>query len=389
MKNYGIQNKVKSALASSSFDAVLINGYDNVHYISGVELPYAQYRPSLPCFILAIKNEESSLFCPYEWVSIAKKSGQVFNVVGYQGGCSYEQISALVSDKIESASIENGKIGIDFDRINGALFSSIKSKLPTAQFVACDEWIMNLRMIKNEAEQEKLEEVAYLTDHGINGALHHVTVDRRTTELTLAEEYRVHTIERGVDVIGYHACANVNSGNETKKLWANPPKFGYSMPHDLNPGEMVRSKVLATMDGYWSDANRISLECSPTETQRKYYDMLVMLRKEALKTICPGVRASVVYNAMVDLAKSSGIPLMVEMNLGHGIGSSPYERPYINPNDETVLESGMVLVIAPMIKDEEDQIWLSKDTVIVTDSSCEIIGWYKDWREPYIPIASI
>ena len=50
-----------------------------------------------------------------------------------------------------------------------------------------------------------MENLALDMDHGINGAIHHVTIDRYQTALTLAEEIRVHTTERELDLVGYHA----------------------------------------------------------------------------------------------------------------------------------------------------------------------------------------
>ena len=49
----------------------------------------------------------------------------------------------------------------------------------------------------------------------------------------------------------------------------------------------------------------------------------------------------------------------------------------------------MVLVLEPTIYGPNREIQYSKDTVIVTDSGCRIVGWWKDWREPYTPIAVI
>jgi Xaa-Pro dipeptidase len=49
----------------------------------------------------------------------------------------------------------------------------------------------------------------------------------------------------------------------------------------------------------------------------------------------------------------------------------------------------MVLVLDPVIRDSDGQFWQSKDTVVVTAGGNQVIGWYKDWREPYIPISSI
>jgi Xaa-Pro dipeptidase len=49
----------------------------------------------------------------------------------------------------------------------------------------------------------------------------------------------------------------------------------------------------------------------------------------------------------------------------------------------------MALVLDPAVYGPDREIMRSKDTVIITETACRIIGWYRDWREPYIPIQAI
>jgi len=60
----------------------------------------------------------------------------------------------------------------------------------------------------------------------------------------------------------------------------------------------------------------------------------------------------------------------------------------INPDDHREIKEGMVLVLDPVIYGPNQEIMRSKDTVVITEKGCKIIGWYKDWREPYIALNS-
>jgi hypothetical protein len=44
----------------------------------------------------------------------------------------------------------------------------------------------------------------------------------------------------------------------------------------------------------------------------------------------------------------------------------------------------MFVVLSPVIRGPEGQIMMSKDTVMVTEDGCKRVGWYMDWREPYV-----
>ena len=76
--------------------------------------------------------------------------------------------------------------------------------------------------------------------------------------------------------------------------------------------------------------------------------------------------------------------LISTLSVGHGIGVTPHEPPYLMEGDTTVLEPGMVLVIDPVIYGPHREIMRSKDAILITPQGCRVLGWYKDWREPYI-----
>ena len=386
MQKSEIQHKINETLAGSEFDAFIITGYDNIHYLSGADLPFAAYRTDQPLFFVYTKKTGASLICPAEWAKTAIFTGWVTRVIPYDAsGTCCCQAMKFISGLAEGCK----KIGIDLDYTKVRICETLAKALPNAEFVSCDELLRKSRMVKCDTEKKLLEKVAMMADHGMNGAIHHVTVDRRTSALTLAEEFRVHTIERGIDIVGYHSSTGVLTGNGNDHYWTHTGHYGYAETVDLLPAEMVRMVLPGSKDGYWTDSTRIMTMGDMFPEQEASYSQLVSLREAALAAVKPGNKASDIYNAMKKCAEENGIALQDDLDLGHGIGSALTEAPYINPCDDTVLEKDMVLVIAPVIKDKDGLLWIQKDTVEVTADGCEIIGWYKDWREPYIPIASI
>jgi Xaa-Pro aminopeptidase len=121
----------------------------------------------------------------------------------------------------------------------------------------------------------------------------------------------------------------------------------------------------------------------PNVEQRKSYNELVALREVALAKIRPGVKCSDVYRAMKETASKLGTNLFDGLVFGHGIGVTDCEAPYISEADETVLCNGMVIVLRPVIKGPKDELLWTSDTVFVESKGCRVVGWYKDWREPY------
>jgi len=390
LNNFTMMQKIYDSLKNLKYDAVLVCGSDNAQYLSGALLPFAPYRRGQVFMVFLTKEGESACFCPAEWESTVRETGWVKSIIPYNSnGEDPGGLIEAVAQLLKNMKTTLSEIGIDLDRMPRYLFEALRVRLPGLRWVGCDSWLAKLRMVKTPAEVQLLEEAAFKTDHGINGAIHHVTVDRRITALTLAEELRVHTEERGIDLVGYHAASHVSSGDEAKTIWSNPPKYGYSMTNDLHSGEMVRMKILTCHNGYWADATRMMIMGDPTPQQSEAFKQMVLLRDKALELIKPGTKCSDVYAGICAEASKANIAILEGMELGHGVGVTPWESPFISPCDSTILEEGMVLVLDPFVRDPAGNIWQSKDTLVVTDCGNRILGWYKDWREPYIPIASI
>jgi Xaa-Pro aminopeptidase len=207
-------------------------------------------------------------------------------------------------------------------------------------------------------------------------------------EKGLAELIRVHCLERNLDVVGYHSVAQAASGEHAKTFWPLAPKYGVGWGKILGKGEMVRMEMKASLHGYWSNAARILIMGDPSPGQKKAYENLVTLRETAVENMKPGIRCNQIFARVIEVAKKKGIGLIGDLGVGHGIGVSSFEPPYLNACDTTETKKDMVFVIDPVIYGPGKEIMRSKDTVHITNNGCEIIGWYKDWREPYLASTS-
>ncbi len=390
MVDPGITEKLQAALQGSSYDALLLTGADNVQYLSGVQLPFLPYRPDQRLMLFWPQEGAPTLVCPPELESTVRHLGRIDRTIAYvPSGDDPRGAVTAVASLVEGPCT----IGIDTHRAPCDLFEALEQALPETKLVACDEWLRSLRMRKTGPEMAILEDVAYTTDHGINGSLHHVVVASPRTQLTESEQIRVHCLERGLVETGYHSVAQVAGGPAARKLWPLCPlhglNHGYSSTEKLAPGQMVRLGMRATRDGYWSDAGRILVMGQPTPEQAAACEELVTLRDALLGSIKPGVLCSTVFRAALDAAKAGGIDSVSQLGAGHGIGVATDEAPYLAADDHTELKPGMVLVLTPWVRGPDGELLCSKDTVLVTETGCRLVGCWKDWREPYIPIEVI
>jgi Xaa-Pro aminopeptidase len=385
MTDLGIAAKFSDWLTGSAFDAVIAAGFDNVQYLSGALLPFAPYRPDQVVAAVWPRRGQPVLVCPEEWRSTAERTGWMSCVQGYvpHGDGLASAVGAI------REFVPAGRIGVDALRTSQRLFDALQQSLPDATLDSCDDDLRALRMIKTPAEIELLIEAADRTDHGINACIHHVTVDRPRSELTLAEEIRVHCMERLLDYRGYQAASQVSCGETPGRIWYHAPKYGYSSIKAPEPLDAVQINTRQSLDGYWSDAARIMTMGEPTAAQTATYNGLISVRKLIIHHLVPGVRCQEVFRSVVDAADEAGIPLQAEYGLGHGVGVAASEPPFLADWDDTAIAADMVLVLSPVVEDPGGRLLQAKDTVVITVAGAKLVGWYRDWRTPYVPIASI
>jgi Xaa-Pro dipeptidase len=148
--------------------------------------------------------------------------------------------------------------------------------------------------------------------------------------------------------------------------------------------EWMRIELVASVKGYWCNGARMLAMGDLTEEQKADYQKLVSLKETLRETLKPGIKASAVYEAVKIAASEKGINLEPKIVLGAGIGVTNYEPPYISGADNTFLEAGMVIEFNPVVHGSNGELLMNKDTFIVTEEGNKIVGWWKDWREPFI-----
>jgi Xaa-Pro dipeptidase len=379
-----INAKIERALGDGGFDCVIAFGYDNVQYLSGAYLHFPQTFPDQPMALFRPKQAAPVCILPALWESSFRNLSWITETCVYEQGTSAEVAIEAVAGVVSETLGDSGTIGVDARRISAANFENLSKALGEFELLPCDDWLSALRMVKTPEEIACLEDTAMRTDHAFNGAAHHILVTSLGTEMGESESIRIHAIERDLDEIGHHAIAQSVAGTHAHRFWPNAPRYGVGSACKGNPGELMRMELNASRDGYWSTGARMLVLGEPDAAQRDAYAALVALREAARTHLRPGVTAAEVHAAVMAAAHAAGVKLASGLPVGHGIGVSPCEPPYLSAADRTVLTTGMVLVLSPIVIGPRGELMMGRDTVVITESGNRLMGWYKDWREPFI-----
>ena len=376
--NLFVLEKMKAALAESSYEAILVFGADHVQYLSGAALPSIFSNKNEPIYFFMAQETEPVLICPVKLKTSLLQLGWVKNIVTYQAA----QNPLLAAENL----LQNIKqIGMDLDRVSYAIVEQLSKALPTLKINACDSWLKDLRMVKTTAELQLLAHLAATTDHGITGAIHHVPVLGARSEKYIAEDIRVHCIERELDCQGYHSLSLAASGTHTQKIWPLAPSYGMGWAKTLNPGDTVRLEMRSVLNGYWCDAARMLIMGTPDDVQDDAYQSLAVLRDAFEAVLLPGAKANSLYQKLIQISEENSIRLVEALGVGHGVGVTPYEGPFLNAWDETVLSTGMVVVLDIMVQAANQDLFRIRETYQITESGYTRADWYQSWEQPYIP----
>ncbi|HUV55488.1 MAG TPA: M24 family metallopeptidase [Candidatus Krumholzibacteriaceae bacterium] len=380
-----LKKKIAESVKESQYDAVVVFGADNVQYMSGA---YLHFPPTFPDRYMAVfwaKGEEPICIVPPEWESSFLHMAWVSKTKTYtEKPGSPTGVAEAVANLARNTVRKTGKIGVDAERTALNLYRRLEAALEDFTLVPCDGWLRELRVKKTPKELRLLETVASMTDHAIAGQAHHILVKQTATEMSNTENVRIHAIERGLDEVGHHAVAQVTAGPNTGKFWPGAPMYGIGFDRVPQHREFMRLELTATLDGYWSNGARMLTMGEPTEEQKAAYQSLVALREVALQHMKPGARCKDVYTAVKQAADEKGIQLVSNLVIGAGVGVTNNEPPYISGADETELQPGMVIVLNPVVEAPGGELLMGEDTVFITENGAKVVGWFKDWREPFI-----
>ena len=122
-----------------------------------------------------------------------------------------------------------------------------------------------------------------------------------------------------------------------------------------------------------SDMTRVLCAGRPSSRLRQMYRAVANAQQAALDGVRPGVTAAHVDRQARRVLESEGFGKAFVHSTGHGLGLEIHEPPRLGKRDKTRLEPGMVITIEPGAYIRGFGGIRIEDTVVVTQSGCEIL----------------
>lgn len=220
------------------------------------------------------------------------------------------------------------------------------------------------RQVKSAAEIELIRRSVEINSRAYDAAIRRIRPGR-DTEMDLAGEIEFQQRKHGAEKPAFETI--VASGRHG------------ALPH-ARPGKaLIASNALLLIDmgalseGYASDMTRVVFLGKPSGQAVRYYQAVLTAQLAAIDTVKAGVKTARVDRVARETLRRFRLDKLFTHSTGHGLGLEIHEAPSLRKADKSVLKPGMAITIEPGIYREDFGGIRIEDTVLVTETGCEVL----------------
>ncbi|MDR0861224.1 MAG: aminopeptidase P family protein [Oscillospiraceae bacterium] len=315
--------KLKSAVADSGADALMVTGPANRYYFSGF--------PSSAGILLATQNGAWFMTDSRYSEAAAKAIGNAEVRKTDRENTSAKLINALCAE------FGVKTIGFEDAVVTYAEYLDFAKKLD-AELLPAQKVFSAQRAVKSREDLDKLIVVERIAEKSFTEILPLISTD--ITERELAAELVCRFLKNGADDKSFDPI--VVSGARS------------SMPHGVPTDAKLQKGFLtidfgAKKDGWCSDTTRTLCIGKPTDEMVRVYETVLLAQLAGIATARAGVTGGQVDGAARDVIVSAGYGEYFGHGFGHGLGLEVHESPTAAPTSDAPIPAGAVMSAEPGI----------------------------------------
>lgn len=290
--------------------------------------------PTLDPYLLIPHINRLSLLQFPTWISRVGFFGRYYiadapEIPGFRVDTVYEAFAKALAEM----GLTKARVGIEYHRLAAAAFERLKKELPNVEFVDGTDVLLGTREIKTPEEIARLKKAAAAIEQGITAA--YAQAKPGMTEVDLDRIIRRTVMEEGCTV----NYVQVGAGSRG----AYGPVFPSAT--SIKKGDVIRIDASACYQHYVSDICRMAVVGEPTAQMRTVYNAVYEAEIAAINMVKPGLKVPEMFEATVKIPPTRGIPEYRRHHIGHGLGLTSHEWPFLAPWNTRELEENMVLCV--------------------------------------------
>lgn len=352
-----ILRKLRGAMGAQNLDVLLVMAPENIVYVAGVVPPSLRsVRTRLACCVVPAEGAT-------EMVVVALEKGAVETLCRLDAVTPYREFEqdavSVATGSLKDRGLADGVIGIESTYLPKESFDLLQESLPGARFVPVDDLLSEVRAIKTPEEIEHIDLIGQAAQQIGEESLRLVSAGDSETKLG------DFITERYTEAGGRLTMLVVGAGERSALPNAVPSD------RHLERGDVVRIDVIGNRENYCSDVARTAVVGEPSADQLKLYATLKEIYDRIIDRVRPGALTSDLYEIYRDGMEREGLPYY--HFVGHGLGITLHEEPFMGTTRPMSLVPNMVLCIEPMCLLEGRYGMQIEDEVLVTSDGCRLI----------------
>lgn len=341
-------DKLRKKLKKKNIEAFLVTKRENIRYLS-------QFTGTAGK--LLITQNDSIFITDFRYLDQAAEQTE---------GCVIEEISSdFVKGFAELLKRKNIKnLSFESQALNFKMYQKLKEKLELASFTPLESLVESLRIIKDQAEIEKIKKAVEIADQGFDFLVDFIEPGKTEKEVALELEFFMK--RKGGEANAFDFI--VASG----KRGALP--HGVASSKKIETGDLVTIDFGTVYQGYHSDITRTIAVGEPKAKLKDIYELVLSAQKKVIAEIKAGMSCLEADKIARDFIKEAGYKENFGHGLGHGVGLEIHEAPRLSYSSDSNLKAGMVVT-------DEPGIYISglggvriEDDLVITENGCQVLN---------------
>lgn len=350
-------DRLNKLMDENRLDAIVARSGKNFTYLSGFAYPGTLARhldfPDSPRAVLVVwpREGEPVMILNSFAAPLARRDSwlEKIEMCDDYGESPYSKAVEVLKEK----GLGNSRIGLEKSYLSAVHWDEMDALLPKAELIDCTSMMDQVRWIKTPSEVELIREGAHRLDEAYLEVF--ATVKAGETERDVHSRLIAACLDREAN----WAHGILNSSRNTV-MYGGESGFQFEL------GDIIRNDYVFWYQGYPGHQSRTVVLGNPSEEQKKTYETILGIYRGTIEQAKPGVKASEIHRFASDAFKSAGIKGRVAL-AGHGVGTWWHQQqPYLVPNNDIIIESGMVLAFEPHV-----DYYHIQDMFLITDDGQE------------------
>ena len=240
----------------------------------------------------------------------------------------------------------------------------------------------DLRMVKSATEIALIREACRWGDHAHQ--LMQEAIAPGADELLVSHRASLDATRAMLEALGGRYAPKSREGMPAQAMFirgantANP--HGLHQGGGVEVGDVLVTGAFALVGGYESELERTMFVGEPSAEAERYFEAMLAAQDKAFEALRPGRTCAEVEREITDfIVQELGLEGALRHHTGHAFGLEGHEHPFLDLDDPTPIEPGMIFSLEPGLYIPGLGGFRHSDTVLVTQDGCEnLCGYPRD-----------